>query len=75
MDAERDIVFEDRRNGVRRREPAYNVPESIREVELDGARVPVARIVTFELDGATVIESYDAEGQRLMRTVGAPDRR
>ena len=71
MEDTRKILFEDRRNGRRTEELASEVPEGIREVVVNGEAVPVARIVTFERGARLVIESYDAEGRVLLRTIGA----
>lgn len=71
MEDTRKILFEDRRNGRRTEKLASEVPEDIRAVLVKGERIPVARIATFEMGARLVIESYDADGRVLLRTVGA----
>ncbi|MCA9544480.1 MAG: hypothetical protein KC613_08820 [Myxococcales bacterium] len=67
-----EITFVDEDAGTERARPAAEVPASVAFVTVDGATVPVVRVVSRMRGPQRVIRSYGPEGQLLSTTLQAP---
>jgi hypothetical protein len=68
------IVFVDEERGTEDTREASGVPDTIKFVQVDGAWIPVMRVVAHKRDGRLVIRSYDGEGSLLSTTIQEPPR-
>jgi hypothetical protein len=68
-----EVVMEDDVAGTLRRVAADSLPESMTFVEVDGARVPVVRILTTGDGELRIVRSFDATGRELARVVAGPE--